>query len=86
MCSVCKTAYASQEQFAQMLGAVEMTRHSECGHVISWRDGGTDWLKPYLAEPMQEGLKPLPKLMPRSMDRLAYVPEPPQQPRTARQP
>jgi hypothetical protein len=49
-CPICKTAYASQAQFEQMAGVVEMTRHSECGHVITYRAGGADFLEKYLAE------------------------------------
>jgi hypothetical protein len=50
LCAICKCAYSSQAQFTEMAGVVELVRHSECGHVLMYRDGGTDWLEPYLAE------------------------------------
>ena len=62
LCPICKCAYASQAQFDEMTGIVELVRHRECGHVLMWRSGGADWLAPYLAEPMMAELLPMPRL------------------------
>ena len=64
---------------------VKLYRHSECGHVISWRAGGVDWLEPYLVEPMQEGLRPMPESLPRRVPIEPYN-KAMWQPRTTRQP
>jgi hypothetical protein len=75
-CPVCKTAYADQAQLEQFAGIAEIVRHSECGHVLTYRAGGAlELLKPYV--PDQHG-ETLPYALPprRSLVRIPHPFEP----------
>lgn len=37
LCPICKTALADQAAIGRLAGISEVTRHSECGHIITYR-------------------------------------------------
>jgi hypothetical protein len=49
-CPNCKLRYDEQSRFdLPEFYLIELTRHSECGHVLMWRSGANVW-KRYLAD------------------------------------
>ena len=48
---MCKTAIADQAQLEQLEAWADVVRHSECGHVLTYRAGGAlELLKPYVPD------------------------------------